>query len=227
MPTPRPAAPLASDIQFPAARGYTSGMTVTRTSLLRRLRDPADERAWIEFNVVYKPMLRNYVGKYNQKSHLNLRDDDVDDVVQDVFIKLFRTLPTFELDKQLGRFRTWLWRVTINATLDWAARHKRHKPINEADPPVAKDERPDEDWDRTYYAAIMKAVLERVRREVEAENPKKWASFVEHKLKGRPAAEVAAELGINANLVYQNALRVYRRIEEHCRLEYGEELEND
>ncbi len=42
--------------------------------------------------------------------------DDVDDVVQDVFLKAFRNLHRFDPSRR--RFRSWLFRITANTSLD-------------------------------------------------------------------------------------------------------------
>ena len=94
-------------------------MTETRTSLLRRVRNPSDAASWAEFVALYEPLLLSYVRKRG------LNDHDVRDVVQIIFITLLRKLPSFELDKSRGRFRTWLWKVSHNAVVDHARSNKR------------------------------------------------------------------------------------------------------
>jgi len=55
---------------------------------------------------------------------LSVSEDEARDIVQDIFIKLAEQLPTFQLDKNQGRFRTWLWRITRNAVIDHVRRRK-------------------------------------------------------------------------------------------------------
>jgi DNA-directed RNA polymerase specialized sigma24 family protein len=84
---------------------------------------------------------------------------------------------------------------------------------------------PDEDWLALYGSTVLEAALEEVRRQIEPKNPNKWAAFELHTLQGKRAPEVAAQLGISANLVYQNASRVYREVEQVCLLKYEESLQ--
>ena len=63
-------------------------------------------------------------------------------------------------------------------------------------------------------------MLERVRTQSQ---PKTWACFEQHILRGRPSVEVAAELRLTANSVYVNASRVLARVREQC-ADYEEEL---
>src|SRR4051812_17885583 len=88
--------------RFPSSRSQgrskLSPMTETRTSLLRRVRNPADSASWAEFVGLYEPLLMAYVRQRGLDEH------DARDVVQSIFITLLRKMPGFELDKSRGRF---------------------------------------------------------------------------------------------------------------------------
>ncbi len=225
-------------------------MSVTNETLLERVRNTADHAAWGEFFSIYEPLLLNYVrGRVRDRS-LGWNDHDIQDVVQDIFIKLYRTLPDFQLDHGRGRFRTWLYRITINAILDRVPGRKSADKVVAAEAaaadgaatgqrrrPKIHDEgqvdlrhvavdvgEPDLDWANGYRQAVLDAVLPQIQAEVSATNPNKWESFSRHGLQCRPAAEVAAELGINANLVYQNTARVLDLVRRRCLESYDEEL---
>ncbi len=77
-----------------------------------------------------------------------------EDATQEVFIKVFRSLATFD-----GRsaFSTWLFRVTRNVCLD-LARAGKHRPVPvdllEIDPPSARDFADDVVLSRTVETAI-------------------------------------------------------------------------
>jgi RNA polymerase sigma-70 factor (ECF subfamily) len=182
----------------------------TRASLIERVRDNADTSAWGEFFSVYQPLLLAYV------RHRGVSEQDAADVVQDVFAKLTGALARFEFDARRGRFRTWLWRVTHNALADWA---RRREVRDRAERGWADEYRPDDDekssaeWDRLYRRRILDTVLERVRLSAQ---PATWACFQGRILEDRPAAEIAAELGISVNAVYVNASRMLTRVREEC-----------
>lgn len=59
-------------------------MDQTRSTLLVRIRDPADTKAWGEFVALYQPLLTAYARKRG------LVEEDVRDVVQDVFARLVK-----------------------------------------------------------------------------------------------------------------------------------------
>ena len=77
----------------------------TNSSLLHRVRDVTDAPSWSEFVRRYEPLLLSYVRGRGLQEH------DARDVVQEVFARLHRALPSFQLNRERGRFRTWLYQV--------------------------------------------------------------------------------------------------------------------
>jgi RNA polymerase sigma-70 factor (ECF subfamily) len=151
--------------------------------------------------------------------------DNAREVVQDIFVKLVRSLPTFELDHTRGRFRTWLWQVARNAVAAWAGKQHIQSKAEDGwrqrqDASGAGGEGPDAEWLAALRQRVLTVVLERVRSQAQA---KTWACFEQHVLRGRPSAEVAAELGLTANAVYVNASRVLDKVRTQC-ADYMEEL---
>jgi RNA polymerase sigma-70 factor (ECF subfamily) len=191
----------------------------TSSSLLRRLRNPEDKASWGEFVALYEPLLIRYVRKKG------LDDHDAQDVVQGIFITLLRKLPTFELDRGKGRFRTWLWQVTHNAVVDWARSRKRAKDLEDKLRAEFSEgnEEPDPSWDEELQKRILEYSLQKVK---ERTNSSTWTCFEEHLLKGRSGTEVGAELGMPANTVYVYAARVLARVREQCEA-YQEDLRNE
>jgi RNA polymerase sigma-70 factor (ECF subfamily) len=195
-------------------------MHETQTSLLRRVRDPADRDSWGEFVALYEPLLLSYVRKKG------LRDHDAQDVVQSIFISLFRALPTFSLDHGRGRFRTWLWQITSNAVNDYLRKRRRIDRV-EDEKRQQFDEAPTPEPDPEWLATHRKRLLEFAMQQVKSQTaPKTWACFELHLLKGKPGAEVAEALELTANTVYVNASRVMSRIRELCR-SYQEDSDDE
>ena len=200
-------------------------MPETRATLIRRVKDPADTTAWREFVQLYQPLLHAYVRKRGPGGA------DADDVVQDVFTRLVSALARFDLDHSKGRFRTWLWQVTQSSLADWGrrrtARSKAERRWAELEVRrvvtdlVTEDE--DAEWLEMYRKRILGAALERVKK---ASQPTPWRCFEDRVLANRPAAEIAAELGVTANAVYINASRVLSRVRDQC-AQYFEDDDHD
>ena len=200
-------------------------MMETRSSLLCRVRNPADTAGWHEFVTLYEPLLLAYVCKKG------LTKPDAADVVQEVLARLVKALPDFELKRESGRFRTCLWRVTYSALADWGRRQRRRAAAERAwaeaaatEPLEAGDSVDDREPETDWLTLHRRRVLEFAKAQVRARSlPRTWACFEQHVLRGRPSAEVAAELGLTANAVTVNASRVLARLRDHCRT-YLEEL---
>jgi RNA polymerase sigma-70 factor (ECF subfamily) len=202
--------------------GGRGNMSDTSSSLIRRVRDRADAQSWREFVALYEPLLLGYVRSRG------IGEDDAGDLVQDIFSRLVRALPRFELDHARGRFRTYLYQVAMNALKDWWAQAGRRDAAEEEwgrrwgeGPTPGPDEEPE--WLVRYHRRVLEFALERVRART---RPVTWACFQEHLLRGRPVAEVAAEMGITTNTLYVNASRVLKKVREQC-ADYLEELGDD
>jgi RNA polymerase sigma-70 factor (ECF subfamily) len=193
--------------------GEQPAMMKTRSSLLRRLRNPADIEGWREFVALYQPLLLAYVRRQGWSG------PDADDVVQDVLARLVHALPEFELKRQRGRFRTWLWRLTRNLLID-RARREHHRVLAEratAEPQAmepAEREEPDADWQALHRRRVLEFAKAQVRARCRHQT---WACFEGYVLRGQPCADVAAELGVTPNVVAVNSSRVLARLRDYCR----------
>ncbi len=84
----------------------------TRKSLLLKIRDLENAGAWEEFVAIYEPLVTRFV-----------RDpDEVQDVVQEAFIKAYRALPGFRGE---SAFYTWLYRIAINTAKNYLVSRAR------------------------------------------------------------------------------------------------------
>lgn len=77
--------------------------------------------------VAYGELCRKYYNMVYAVSYgvLNRREES-QDVAQDVLIKVQRDLHKFKGD---SKFKTWLYRVTVNASIDSVRRRKKSEPI--------------------------------------------------------------------------------------------------
>jgi len=77
----------------------------THASLLIRVRNHQDHHAWEQFTRRYDPMIRRWCRRWFRS--------EMDDQVQEVFVKLVRAMPDFEYRPDRGRFRGWLKTLTM------------------------------------------------------------------------------------------------------------------
>lgn len=181
-------------------------MTQTPVSLLERLRQPFDPEAWERFVALYAPLLHSWA------CSLGLQAQDAADLVQEVFVTLIKVLPTFTYDRQ-GSFRRWLQTVTLNCWRNsrrrWDAQRGRIEgaPLDDL---VGPDELAAR-WEAEYRRHLVRQALEVMRSDFQETTWKAcWAVVAE----GRPAAEVAAELGLTVGAVYAAKFRVLDRLRQ-------------
>ena len=112
------------------------------------------------------------------------RRNDVEDVVQEVFLQVHRSLRDFRGD---AKFSTWLHRVTVNVVL-MARRAAKSRPVFTGELPEEirseDDAWPDEDASRRERLRAFQRCIDKLTE-------KKRTVFVLHELEGMPAAEIA------------------------------------
>ena len=183
-------------------------MNTTPVSLLDQLRRAPDEAAWARFVHLYSPLL------FGWARQAGLDEGDAGDLVQDVFVVLLKELPRFECDPAHS-FRAWLKTVVLNRWRNQIKRQAR-APTHPGDALLADVPAPDDSFfeEQEYRRQLLGRALELLRDEFQ---PATWKAFHEHGRNGRPAAEVAAELGMTVGAVYAAKCRVLGRLREHLR----------
>jgi RNA polymerase sigma-70 factor (ECF subfamily) len=181
-------------------------MHTTPVSLLERLRRPFDRDAWDRFVALYTPLI------YSWGRRVGLQDQDAADLVQEVFVTLVQVLPGFSYDAQKG-FRRWLRTVTLNT---WRNRRKRRgdQPLPGDEAAVAEaasPEDPDSFWEAEYRQLLADRAMQLMQADFQ---PATWRAFWEQVVVGRPAKEVAAELGLTPGAVYAAKFRVLDRLRQ-------------
>ncbi|WP_372807409.1 RNA polymerase sigma factor [Pontiella sp.] len=84
----------------------------TRKTLLMRAKNQDDHVAWEEFVAYYRDFIDMVLHQ------MNLNFVDIDDLAQEILIKIWKSLPSHIYDKDRARFRTWLSRLIRNQVLD-------------------------------------------------------------------------------------------------------------
>lgn len=108
------------------------------------------------------------------------------DVAQEVWIQIFRALPTYRGD---SRFTTWAHRIAVNRTLN-ALRSARR--IQSSEVEIMEDTATvDHDGERSVLAATIDAAVQQL-------SPGARAVFVLHDVEGYTHEEIASELGITS-----------------------------
>lgn len=182
----------------------------THPSLLVRLRDRGDDRAWGEFVEIYTPLIE---GLARRKG---LQAADAADLVQEVFSAVSRAIERYDPDPSKGSFRGWLSRIARNQILDALAARRRHPPgAGDTDVHRMLDERPAPSPEETalfemeYRRRAFAWAAERVRDEG---SELAWRVFWLAGVEGKNASEVAEIVGTTVGTVYHYKSQVMARL---------------
>jgi RNA polymerase sigma-70 factor (ECF subfamily) len=182
----------------------------TRPSLLVRLRDPRDERAWSEFLEIYGPLVHRLARLRG------LQDADAHDLAQEVFRAVASAIDRWDPDPALGSFRGWLFRISRNLMVNFLIARDRHprgsgdtdmRHLLEAQP--APDGAESALFDEEYRRRVFRWAADRVRPEFREPT---WQAFWRTAIEGRPPKEVAEALGQSVGAVYIARSRVLARL---------------
>jgi RNA polymerase sigma-70 factor (ECF subfamily) len=180
-------------------------MFTTQSSLLVRLRAADDAEAWNRFARLYTPLLLHWVARLGVDSVSRF------DVCQEVFVVLLDR-SSWLAQQRPASFRGWLRTVTINKCRDHLRKRQRKVEPEQTDQIEIVAQDPAKLLtDREYQTFVAHQALQ-LMRDSFAETT--WRACWESVVVGRPAAEIAAELGITANAVYLARGRVLKRLRE-------------
>jgi RNA polymerase sigma-70 factor (ECF subfamily) len=183
------------------------------SSLLHRLRC-REETAWQRLLVLYGPTVQGWCRS------AGLSPQDAEDVQQEVFRAVARSLGDFRRERPGDTFRGWLWTVTRRKVID----HQRQRSAQAqaaggstalerlAQVPEQADlSEPDAAGLSAETEAVYRRALELIRG---AFTEGTWRAFWAVAVDGQAVSEVAATLGLSVGAVYIAKSRVLARLRE-------------
>ena len=181
----------------------STSTSLTLLDCLRQSHPPVT--AWERFVRIYTPLL------YEWASRQGFHDADRADLTQEVLIKLLRKLPEYQ-SKPGHSFRSWLFAVARNEGRDYRRnRGTRGLPAADGLSGYADGAPFNEMEEAEYCRFVVHRALSMIRSEFKEDV---CQAFERHKILGKPAAEVAAELGMTEGALYTACSRVMTRLRE-------------
>ena len=188
----------------------------TPQTLLKKIADLAqgdDTAVWLEFVELYTPPLRHFIRSINQ----TLSAADVEDAVQEIFVRLTEVLREGGIDRTKGRFRDYLAAMTRRLLVDrYRAEQSRLAALDRAANPMRDqmtltDGAPGSLVDAAWQVVVRKAAIEHVltATAVSEQSKRVYRAVV---LEQRPLKEVAAEFGISYAAAKQIKSRLDRAV---------------
>lgn len=177
-------------------------MITTRPSLLKRVKNRADQRAWDEFFRLYWPLL---VGFARSRG---LERADAEDVAQDCMNKLAQALRSFDYNRDKGTFKNYLYTL-ISRQISNKMRARKLKQARTAQLLALRADEDKSDWEHQWLRRHFQFGLEAVEGEF---SELTIACFKLHTIQGWPVSKITETLSVTANQVYLAKSRVTARL---------------
>jgi RNA polymerase sigma factor (sigma-70 family) len=179
----------------------------THESLLHRLVGDPSQNEWDEFHERYGPLISGFCRSANRYRL------DVDELIQEVYQSLLKSLPKFEYDKAKGKFRAYLMRVTRNKAMELSRkRTRRPKSLDSSGPAEIKDDKElDDIWDMQWKQYLTGQAFSQLQREFPAE---RILLFQQYALEKLPVEQVAQEFDCSVAMVYKTKSILAGRLRE-------------
>tara|TARA_R100000687_G_scaffold31822_1_gene26308 strand:- start:171 stop:773 length:603 start_codon:yes stop_codon:yes gene_type:complete len=189
----------------------------TTTILLEQLRD-AESLAWQRFAGRFRPPMIRFAQR------CGLTEEQAEDAVQDTLMQFVEAYRDGQYDRSRGRLGSWLFTLMYNSVRS----HRRDGARAPKQAPKAIDRTtffsaiPDTDdakqvWEQDWEQHAIQTCMQQLRSEV---SPSHYRAFELMTFRDVPAIEVARQLGLSRDAVYQARYRVLKRVEE-LRLAYN------
>jgi RNA polymerase sigma factor (sigma-70 family) len=186
----------------------------TRNTLLERAKDPNDQQAWSDFAEFYTPFIHIILRKTGVDSK------NFDDVTQDILVKVWKYLKSFDKETHRVNFRTWLGTVIRRSAYDFFKKTSKSSELvdpnqqllqlnstnfraNELDEIIVKE------WE----SYLVERALENVRKIFSGIA----VEVFELSLEGLKSSEIAARLNLNEDSARTLKNRVKNRLIEEIK----------
>lgn len=188
-------------------------MDATRQSLLLRAQT-GEKDAWRDLTDLYRPLILGWLNRQGVPAA------DLEDLSQEVLLRVVKHLPDFQHSGQRGAFRAWLRTIVCSRTADyWRAIDPGTQASGGSGATAALQQLADPDselnrqWDEEHDRYVLNCLLDLVEEEFE---PITLKAFRRLALDGISGAEAAQELGLSVAAVYVAKSRVLARIRQEA-----------
>lgn len=182
-------------------------------SLAIRLQRDSGE-AWRDLVYLYGPVVNGWAAT------AGLNSASCEDIVQEVFLAVHRSIASFDPFAPGATFRGWLWRITRNAVLQSFRRPQpqarggstAHGQLAALPAPWSEsiDENPPST--PTETAELLARAMKQIESRVE---PITWQAFIRTTVHGESVQSVSQSLGISPAAVRKAKSRTLQRLRKH------------
>jgi RNA polymerase sigma-70 factor (ECF subfamily) len=182
----------------------------TRKTLLMRAKNQEDHAAWEEFVAYYRDFI------FMVLHQMNLYSVEIDDLAQEILIKIWKSLPNHIYEKDRARFRTWLSRLIRNQVVDHirASQRRTHKHATAAEDetvdsiPTITEPEVEQIIQQEWEVYIVQLALKNISSLFSERAIEAFSMSIE----GKSTAQIAEFLGVKPNSVIKLRNRVKERL---------------
>ena len=198
--------------------------SATSHSLIDQLKSNQSD-AWQRMYLLYEPLVRFWCRR------AKVPEQDIQDLVQDVFQTVAKSIGSFSIERPTDNFRGWLRTITNSRVIDWRRRNSGKpqaqggstaqvffagQPFDESLPDSDDDSHVEEQLIQQLYAQALQIIRGHFQERT-------WQAFCRVVIDGLTPAEVGRELSMKPSTVRVAKSRVLHRL----RAELGDQLESD
>lgn len=186
------------------------GFPDTSYSLIARVKDLADSASWAEFLEIYQPVV------FRMARRRGLQDADAQDVMQQVFLSISKSIEGWTQGDEQPPFRAWLTTIARNAITKALTRRPRDAATGSTSVMDLLDAQPDtQDTTAEILAEARREIIHWAAEQIRTEfSERTWKDFWQTSIDGVPIAEVAKASGRSAGSIYVARFRVLTRLKE-------------
>ncbi|MCM8533890.1 MAG: sigma-70 family RNA polymerase sigma factor [Lentisphaeraceae bacterium] len=186
----------------------------TSITLVQKMRNQYDESSWDRFTETYTPYMRMIIFS------MGLRHHDMEDLVQSIVLKAWKNLPDFDYKPDKGSLRSWLKTITKNTVLSFLKKKStKEASLDEIQESSVMDHSPVTEaeiydcMDKQWEIYISNLAWENVKEEFGETVQQIFLKLS----KGESIEEIAVDLDVKENTVYQSRKRVKNRLYREIR----------
>jgi RNA polymerase sigma-70 factor (ECF subfamily) len=182
----------------------------TSHSLIAKVKDLGNGAAWTEFLGIYQPVF------FRMARRRGLQDADAQDVMQQVFLSISKSIEGWTPGDFQPPFRAWLTTIARNAITKALIRRPRDAATGSTSMVELLYAQPDpQETTAEILAEARKELIRWATEQIRSDfSEATWNAFWLTAIEGVPIAEVAKSTGRSAGAVYVARYRVIARLKE-------------
>ncbi len=192
---------------------------VTHESLLIRLQNTHDTKAWDQFYATYRGLILSHSLKKGCSQSM------AQDVLQETLITLTRKIPSFQYDRMKGQFRHYLMTIVKSRIIDAFRKEKKHIQFarrynSDEENMELLEEQPlstdwEQEWNREWEQHLFKIALDKIKNKIK---PHIFKSFSLYALEKKSAQDVSLILNIPKDNIYEHRRRIISMLKDEVSL---------